>query len=121
MQGSKDVAAVLLVIDKVYARKETLTVPVETVGTFEDLDILVKRCMTNQNDLPPRYAALLEIHDRESGRGRERLFSGWMFDSSPSLSALEHPYFDIAILRCETLKTDEKDEKKSTAKKEKTS
>ncbi|KCZ83625.1 hypothetical protein HAD_13524 [Hyphomonas adhaerens MHS-3] len=28
------------------------------------------------------------------------LFSGWMFASSPGLSALEHPVYDIWVIRC---------------------
>ena len=30
----------------------------------------------------------------------ERLFSGWMFASSPGLSALEHPVYDVWVIRC---------------------
>jgi hypothetical protein len=28
------------------------------------------------------------------------LFSGWMFASTPGLSALEHPVYDIWVLDC---------------------
>jgi len=28
------------------------------------------------------------------------VFSGWMFSSSPAVSALDHPVFDIWVLRC---------------------
>ncbi len=119
MEGSKDVAAVLLVIDKVYAKKKELTIPVDTVGQFGDIDIHVTRCMTNQNDAPPHYAALLEVFDHSGKNGRERIFSGWMFDSTPSLSALEHPHYDVSILRCEPLKKDKDaaEDKKETKEK----
>ncbi len=30
----------------------------------------------------------------------DRLFSGWMFASSPALSSLEHPVYDIWVLDC---------------------
>ena len=30
------------------------------------------------------------------------LFSGWMVASSPALSALEHPRYDIWVMRCTT-------------------
>jgi hypothetical protein len=29
-----------------------------------------------------------------------RLFTGWMFASSPALSALEHPVYDLWVLDC---------------------
>lgn len=35
--------------------------------------------------------------DSEPG---EMLFSGWMFASSPGLSALEHPVYDVWVIRC---------------------
>ena len=28
------------------------------------------------------------------------LFSGWMFASSPALSALEHPVYDVWVIDC---------------------
>lgn len=30
------------------------------------------------------------------------VFSGWMIASSPALSALDHPRYDVWILRCDT-------------------
>jgi hypothetical protein len=41
---------------------------------------------------------------------KELLFSNWMFASSPASSALEHPVYDIWPLRCEALKSMEKEE-----------
>ena len=32
----------------------------------------------------------------------ERIFSGWMFASSPALNALEHPVYDIWVIDCTT-------------------
>jgi hypothetical protein len=32
----------------------------------------------------------------------EPVFSGWMIASSPALSALDHPRYDVWVLRCET-------------------
>lgn len=40
--------------------------------------------------------------DDEDGKVAEEelLFSGWMFASSPGLSALEHPVYDVWVIRC---------------------
>ena len=32
----------------------------------------------------------------------EPVFSGWMISSSPALSAMDHPRYDVWILRCDT-------------------
>ncbi len=32
----------------------------------------------------------------------DRIFAGWMFASSPSLNALEHPVYDVWVIDCKT-------------------
>jgi hypothetical protein len=32
----------------------------------------------------------------------EPIFSGWMFASSPALSALENPVYDVSVLDCKS-------------------
>ncbi len=32
----------------------------------------------------------------------ERIFTGWMFASSPALNALEHPVYDVWVIDCKT-------------------
>ncbi len=34
------------------------------------------------------------------------IFSGWMFASSPALSALQHPVYDVWVIDCKTVKSD---------------
>ncbi|HBK91552.1 MAG TPA: hypothetical protein DDZ68_07785 [Parvularcula sp.] len=34
------------------------------------------------------------------------VFSGWMFASSPALSALQHPVYDVWVIDCKTVKAD---------------
>ncbi len=36
------------------------------------------------------------------GDGTEPVFSGWMIASSPALSALDHPRYDVWVIRCNT-------------------
>lgn len=33
----------------------------------------------------------------------DRIFSGWMFASSPALNALEHPVYDVWVIDCKTV------------------
>src|ERR1044072_3685949 len=48
----------------------------------------------------PENGACLEIYEERAGEAGERLFAGWMFSSSPALSALEHPVYDVTLLEC---------------------
>lgn len=36
----------------------------------------------------------------------DRIFSGWMFASSPALNALEHPVYDVWVIDCKTVVVD---------------
>ena len=49
---------------------------------------------------PPESAAFLEINVADPGSAPKTAFSGWMFASSPSLSALEHPVYDVWVVDC---------------------
>lgn len=49
----------------------------------------------------PSGDAYAELEITESG-SESRLFSGWMIASSPALSALEHPRYDVWVIRCTT-------------------
>lgn len=50
------------------------------------------------NPASDAYAHLTVV---EQGRDTP-MFSGWMMASSPALSALEHPRYDVWVLRCVT-------------------
>ena len=43
--------------------------------------------------------AYLTVHDASV---QEPIFEGWMIASSPALNALEHPRYDVWVLRCKT-------------------
>ena len=36
----------------------------------------------------------------------EKIFSGWMFASSPALNPLEHPVYDVWVIDCKTVPAD---------------
>jgi hypothetical protein len=40
-------------------------------------------------------------------QGADPLFKGWMVASSPALSALDHPRYDVWVLRCDVPQTTE--------------
>ncbi len=40
--------------------------------------------------------------DKSAPADPDRIFSGWMFASSPGLNALEHPVYDVWVIDCKT-------------------
>ncbi len=92
--------AVLRGLDKITARVRTFTVPVGETVRFGTLEIRALACFRAPPVEPPEAAAFLVVDAVDPGRPRRRAFSGWMFASSPSLSALEHPVYDVWLLDC---------------------
>jgi hypothetical protein len=92
--------AVLQGLDKITARVSTIEAPVGTTVRFGALSITVRDCEKSRPEDKPEDAAFLEIDEVRPDHEKVRRFSGWMFESSPALSALEHPVYDITVLDC---------------------
>jgi hypothetical protein len=96
---SDEPVAVLQALDKITARVKRLPVHVGQVGTFGTLSILVDACRKAPPEDSPEAAAFLKITDGKSD-APQTIFSGWMFASSPALSAMDHPVYDISVVDC---------------------
>ena len=101
--AAADEAAILQGLDKVTARISTIEAPLgDTVG-FGTLRIVAHACHKRPPEEPPESSAFLVIVDLKPGQDPEPLFTGWMFASSPALSALEHPVYDVWVIDCSTI------------------
>lgn len=87
-------------LDKVTARTSTFTIAVGETKTMGSLRISLRACKENPPIEPPESAAFLEVVEMKPGEQAEPVFSGWMFASSPALSAMEHPIYDVWVLSC---------------------
>jgi hypothetical protein len=87
-------------LDKTTARVSTVEAPVGGMARFGTLEIVARACHKKPPTEPPESAAFLEITDVRPDSPAIRIFSGWMFASSPALSALEHPVYDVWVIDC---------------------
>jgi hypothetical protein len=95
--------ALLQGLNKITARVSKFEAPVGTPVHFGTLSIRVRDCERNPPEETPESAAFVEIDETRPGeKVVKRLFSGWMFASSPALSGLEHPVYDVVLLDCST-------------------
>lgn len=92
--------AVLQGLDKVTARVRQFDAPIGKEVAFGTLKITARTCRKNPPEETPEQAAFLEIVDARPQREAEKVFSGWMFASSPGISALEHPVYDVWVVDC---------------------
>lgn len=91
--------AKLRVLDKITARTTTVDVKLDQTVSFAALRITLRACRENPPTEAPESAAFLEIAEQASD-GARKVFSGWMFASSPALSAMEHAVYDVWVLGC---------------------
>jgi hypothetical protein len=92
--------AILQGLDMVTARISTFEAPVGVTVRFGTLEIVARDCRKRPPEEPPEIFVFLEIDEMRRGENSKRLFSGWMFASSPALSALEHPVYDVWAVDC---------------------
>ena len=97
--------AVLQGLDKVTARVSTFPAPIGQPVRFGTLLVTVRACHKRPPEEPPESAAFLEIAEQRQGEEAAPLFKGWMFASSPALSALEHAVYDVWVLDCMSAST----------------
>jgi hypothetical protein len=92
--------AVMQGLDKITARVSRFEAPVGKSVPFFTLSVVVRECERSAPEDRPENAAFVQIFETRPGEEQRRLFSGWMFSSSPALSALEHPVYDVNLLEC---------------------
>ena len=101
---------VLRTIDKVSARANTFEIPVDRAVKFgSSLFIKVRACRKASPLEKPESAAFLQIWERKPHEKTPHwVFSGWMFASNPSLSAMDHPVYDVWVIDCKNSSTPSK-------------
>lgn len=92
--------AILQALDKVTGRVRTLEIAVGDSAEFRELQITVRACNRRPPEEPPESTAFLEVRLRRPNEEPRLIFSGWMYASSPAVSALEHPVYDVWITEC---------------------
>ena len=98
--ASTPAAAVLQALDKVTGRVRLIEAPIGAPVRFEALEITARACRKRPPEETPETVAFLEIDDARPGQPAHRVFTGWMFASSPAVSALEHPVYDVWVIDC---------------------
>jgi len=101
--------ATLQILDKNTAKSLLLDFNVGVKKSFNNLDILVHKCWLSPPDRRAENKILIEVFEKKNEENssldsenskNNRIFYGWLFSSSPSISSLEHPIYDIVAIKC---------------------
>jgi hypothetical protein len=95
-------AAILRVQDKMTGIVSDYDLPTGGSQTLGRLTVTLDECRYPSDLSMAEAYAHLTIMDSQ---GADPLFKGWMVASSPALSALDHPRYDVWVLRCDVPQT----------------
>jgi hypothetical protein len=84
-------------LDILNGTAEDITLRAGETVRFGHLEITAETCRVPRDDPKGDAFAFLEIRDVREETPR---FSGWMLASSPALSALDHPRYDVWVASC---------------------
>ena len=87
-------------LDKATARTMTFEAKVGSTLKFGPLYMKVQSCQKSSPIDEPESAAFLQIWEVDTNKESSWVFSGWMFASSPGLSPMDHPIYDVWVIDC---------------------
>jgi hypothetical protein len=93
--------AVVHVIDKTLGKLYKLNIPVGSKDQVNELTLKVKACIApNYPTIIPEGRAQLEIFEAR-GRHADKIFQGWLYAQSRSVSHITHPKYEVLLYACE--------------------
>ena len=87
-------------MDKITGKVSEIDVPVNGEADFGTFSVVVRRCVTRSPEETPENTAFVDVVDNYKSENPVNIFKGWMFSSSPALNAVEHPIYDVWLLKC---------------------
>jgi len=89
--------ASISILNKITANVDNLEIELKNNYHYGELRIYPIDCYLSNPEEKPETAVYMNIyHDTKN----KKLFSGWMLKSLPSISAIEHPIYDIWVNDC---------------------
>ena len=86
----------LRALDRMLGQPTDIEMSVGETVIYGRIVIHVRECRYPTDDPASDAFGFIEILDQQGAP----LFAGWMIASAPALSALEHPRYDVWVLRC---------------------
>ena len=87
-------------LDKITGRPTNITAPIGKPVQFATLTITARFCYSTPQSETPETTAFVQIEDHRPDQPARRVFSGWMYGSSPGLNGVEHPLYDVWVISC---------------------
>src|SRR5215218_2699538 len=96
----KNTTAVFSGLDKITGRIISFEVAVDETVQFGALQLTPRLCYTRPPTESPNTTVFVEVDEVTLENKYRRIFTGWMFASSPGLHGIEHAVYDIWLTDC---------------------
>ncbi len=91
-------------LNKISNNIDKKTIAINSTVSMGTLNINVYSCFTEPpNEIPEDYV-LIDVEDNFKNEDK-LIYRGWMISSSPDVTPLEHPIYDLWLLGCSNDKT----------------
>ncbi len=91
-------------LDKISNKLIEKSILVNSSDYIETLNVQVYSCFTEPPDKIPENYVLVDIKDIFQDKEKP-IYRGWMISSSPDVTPLEHPIYDLWLLECSNDRT----------------
>jgi hypothetical protein len=92
--------AVFAGLDKITGRTISFDAAIGETVQFGALQVTARACYTRPPTEATNTDAFVEVDEVTLQGEIKRIFTGWMFASSPGLHAVEHPIYDVWLTDC---------------------
>jgi hypothetical protein len=96
----KNPTAVFSGLDKITGRIVSFEVAVDETVQFGALQMTPRICYSRPPTENPNTTSFVEVEEITLDQKSRRIFTGWMFASSPGLHGIEHAVYDIWLVDC---------------------
>ena len=94
--------AVFAGLDKITGRIISFDVYIDETVQFGALQVTPRVCYSRPATEAPQTDAFVEVDEIGLNRTVKRIFTGWMFASSPGLNAVDNAVYDVWLTDCKT-------------------
>jgi len=99
-QKIENARAVFSGLDKITGRTISFDAAIGETVQFGALQVTARACYTRPPTEATNTDAFVEVDEVTLQGEIKRIFTGWMFASSPGLHAVEHPIYDVWLTDC---------------------
>ncbi len=97
--------AVIRGLDKVTGHARDYPLTLNRGTRIGSLEVIARACDKAAPEETPEVRIYVEVYDHPPAREgqeaeRREIFHGWLFASSPGLSAVDHPTYDLWAVDC---------------------